>query len=137
MSALAHRALEQLTGHDAAGAMITLATPTEAAEFAVLGMLHLQAEAWAEALAALRRARELGDGSAVTQLNLALAEDRLGLDGRARMRALMRFCPDWDEPPVRLAERRRADEPVLAAAEYERALDINPNRTDRCSASGC
>ena len=131
MSALAHRALEQLTGHDAAGAMITLATPTEAAEFAVLGMLHLQAEAWAEALAALRRARELGDGSAVTQLNLALAEDRLGLDGRARMRALMRFCPDWDEPPVRLAESlRRADEPVLAAAEYERALDINPNRTD-------
>jgi len=131
MSALAHRAMAQLAASDAPGALLTLAAPTEAAEYAVLGMAHLQAERWQAALAALRQARALGDGTAVTQLNLALAEDRLGLEGRARMRVLARHCPDWDEPPLRLAESfRRAGEAALAAAEYERTLERNPNRTE-------
>ena len=131
MTALSQRALAQLSGNDNAGALATLADASEAAEFAVLGMTHLHAERWPAALDALRQARALGDGTAVTQLNLALAEDRLGLDGRARLRALARLCPEWDEPRLRLAESfRRAGEAVLAAAEYERALDCNPNRTE-------
>jgi predicted O-linked N-acetylglucosamine transferase (SPINDLY family) len=131
MTALAHRAMAQLAASDAAGALATLATPTAAAEFAVLGMAHLHEERWEAALAALRQARAAGDGSAVTQLNLALAEDRLGLDGRARMRVLARHCPDWDEPKLRLAESfRRADEAVLAILEYERVLECNPNRPE-------
>ena len=131
MSALSHRAIGQLAARDAPGAIVTLAAPAAAEDYAVLGMAQLAAERWAEAQAALLRARALGDGSAATQLNLALAEDRLGLDGRARMRALLRHCPDWDEPPLRLAESfRRAGESVLAAAEYERTLECNPNRTE-------
>jgi protein O-GlcNAc transferase len=131
MTALAHRALAQLTADDADGALATLADASAAEEFAVLGMAQLQAERWAPAHEALRRARELGDGSAVTQINLALAEDRLGLNGRARLRALARYCPDWDEPPLRLAESFRRDgEMALAAAEYERSLELNPNRTE-------
>lgn len=131
MTALAHRAMAQLAACDAPGALATLATPTAAADYAVLGMAHLHEERWDAALAALRQARALGDGSAVTQLNMALAEDRLGLDGRARMRALARHCPDWDEPPLRLAESfRRADEAVLAMLEYERVLECNPNRPE-------
>ena len=131
MTALARRAMVQLAANDADAAMATLAAAADAPDHAVLGMAHLQAERWPEAHAALLAARRLGDGSAVTQLNLALAEDRLGLDGRARMRALVRHCPDWDEPPLRLAESfRRADEPVLAAVEYERVLELNPNRPE-------
>ena len=131
MSALAHRALAQLAASDAPSALATLATPNTAEDYAVLGMAHLQSERWDDALAALRQARSLGDGSAVTQLNLALAEDRLGLDGRARMRALARHCPEWDEPVLRLAESlRRVGEVTRAAAEYERALECNPNRIE-------
>ncbi len=129
--------MAQLAACDAAGALATLAAPTVAAEFAVLGMAHLHGERWDAAFAALRRAQALGDGSAVTQLNLALAEDRLGLDGRGRMRALARHCPEWDEPLLRLAESlRRADEAVLATLEYERVLERNPNRPEALLALG-
>jgi predicted O-linked N-acetylglucosamine transferase (SPINDLY family) len=131
MTVLAQRALVQLAASDALGALATLAAARDGADYAVLGMAHLQAEHWDAAYAALRQARERGDGSPVTQLNLALAEDRVGLDGRARMRALARHCPDWDEPLLRLAESlRRAGEATLASAEYERALERNPNRTE-------
>ena len=72
-----------------------------------------------------------GDRSGPTLLNLALAEDRLGEDGRARMRDAEAAWPDWDEPPLRLAESyRRAEETVPAADAYERALAVNPNREE-------
>ncbi len=131
MTALAHRALEQLAASDSEGALATLAAPISASEYAVLGMAHLQGARWEAAHAALRQARDLGDDSAVTQLNLALAEDRLGLNGRARMRVLARLCPEWDEPTLRLADSfRRTGEHALAAAEYERTLERNPNRPE-------
>jgi predicted O-linked N-acetylglucosamine transferase (SPINDLY family) len=131
MTALAARALEQLAASDPAGALATLATPISASEYAVLGMTHLEGNRWEAALAALRHARDLGDESAVTQLNLSLAEDHLGLDGRARMRALAKLCPGWDEPTLRLADSlRRAGEHALAMIEYERTLERNPNRPE-------
>ncbi len=63
-----------------------------------------------------RRRSALGEAGPVTLLNLALAEDRLGLDGRARMRAVAALWPQWDEPRLRLAESfRRAGDDVGGA----------------------
>jgi predicted O-linked N-acetylglucosamine transferase (SPINDLY family) len=131
MTVLAKLAIEQLTANDPARALVTLALPVAASEFASLGIIHIVSEEWQAAYAAFRRARELGDTSPVTQLNLALVEDRLGLDGRARMRALARHSPNWDEPTLRLAESyRRAKENSQACSEYERTLERNPNRVE-------
>ena len=95
------------------------------------GQVCLARGDWAGARAELAAAVAAGDASGPTLLNLAIAEDRLGEDGRGRMRALAATFPDWDEPPLRLAEScRRADEPVPAIDAYEAALAINPNRVE-------
>nr|MDA8252813.1 hypothetical protein [Rhodospirillales bacterium] len=98
---------------------------------AARGVVCLAAGDWAGARAALAAALEAGDASGPTLLNLALAEDRLGEDGRGRMRAAAAQWPDWDEPPLRLAESyRRGSEPVPAVDAYAAALAINPNREE-------
>ncbi len=95
------------------------------------GIACLAAGNWAGARVAFAAAVAAGDRSGPTLLNLALAEDRVGEDGRARMREAETTWPDWDEPPLRLAESyRRAEEIVPAADAYERALAINPNREE-------
>ncbi len=95
------------------------------------GIACLVAGDWAGAQAALAAAADAGDQSGPTLLNLALAEDRLGEDGRGRMRDLAAAWPHWDEPPLRLAESyRRGNEQVPATDAYERALAINPNREE-------
>lgn len=129
MSALADRALARLARSDRDGAIAALAAPRDTADHVALGMAYLDAGFWGAAYGALRRAVATNDGSAAAMLNLALAEDRLGLDGRARMRAVMQACPDWDEPPLRLAEsaRRLGDAPA-AVGYYEQTLRLQPNR---------
>ncbi len=95
------------------------------------GCAALASGAWEAARAAFDAAVAAGDDSGPTLLNLALAEDRLGLDGRGRMRALAALHPAWDEPPLRLAESfRRGGEPVAAMDAYDAALAINPNRPE-------
>ena len=96
---------------------------------AARGVACLAAGDWAGARAALAAAVAAGDASGPTLLNLALAEDRLGEDGRGRMRAVAARWPDWDEPASRLAEsHRRAGESLAAADAYAAALALNPNR---------
>lgn len=93
------------------------------------GIACLAGGDWVGAQAVLAAALAEGDESGPTLLNLALAEDRLGQDGRARMRAAAARWPQWDEPPLRLAESyRRGGEPVPAMDAYAQALAINPNR---------
>jgi protein O-GlcNAc transferase len=95
------------------------------------GRAALAAGAWDAARTALDAAVAAGDAGGPTLLNLALAEDRLGLDGRGRLRALAAQHPAWDEPPLRLAEScRRGGEPVAAMDAYDAALAINPNRQE-------
>jgi protein O-GlcNAc transferase len=104
-----------------------------APRYAASGMAHLAADRPAEALAALRSAIGLGDLSPVTLLNFALAEDLAGNTEQAYavMRDLQARLPDWDEPPLRLAESlRRHGQARAAEAEYERALVCNPNRAE-------
>lgn len=128
---LAQAALARLTGGDPDGALALLAVPRAAEEYAVCGMACLAGAQWDGARAALTRAMALGDLSAPTLLNLALAEDRLGLDGRGRLRTAAGLWPHWDEPPLRLAEScRRAGERAAAVAAYERALELNPDRIE-------
>src|SRR5689334_22623043 len=77
-----------------------------------------------EALSALRIAIALGDTAPTTLLNLALAEQKNGdLAGAlCRMEELERQIPDWDEPPLRIAEALRAtDRNADAEAAYNRA----------------
>ena len=131
MSSVSQRALERLAGGDRDGAIAALAAPRDANDHAVLGMACLDSGLWGAAYGALRRARALGDVSPAAMLNLALAEDRLDLDGGARMRAVMADCPHWDEPPLRLAESlRRNGDPLGAIRHYERALDVRPDRME-------
>ena len=97
------------------------------------GIDLLAAGDFAEALTALRTAVALGDGSPVTVLNLAIAEDRAGDVARARaqMRRLAASRPDWDEPVLRLAESLRAGGDMAAAeAAYREVLDRNPRREE-------
>ncbi len=131
MSLAADRALRMLAANDAAGAAAALAEPEDAADHAVLGMVKLEAADWAGARAHLVQACALGDVTPVTLLNLALAEDRLGTGGQARMQALAAAHPGWDEPPLRLAEScRRHGDATGAMAQYEQVLELNPNRTE-------
>jgi protein O-GlcNAc transferase len=131
VSRAAQRALERLQAGDRHGALAALAVPASAAEHAVAGMAHLASGDWAAARASLATALGLGEAGPVTLLNLALAEDRLGLDGRARMRAIAALWPEWDEPRLRLAESfRRARDDSAALSEYGRTLTLNPDRAE-------
>ncbi len=130
-------ALGRLQGGDAAGALTMLeasAPPGPNARYdAALGMVLLAENRPADALAALRHAATLGDSSPPTLLNLAIAEDRAGDAARASglMHALEQSLPEWDEPPLRLAESLRArGEPVAAEKAYARVLAINPHREE-------
>jgi predicted O-linked N-acetylglucosamine transferase (SPINDLY family) len=105
----------------------------QAGRFAALGMVLLAGRRASEAADALRHAVCLGDDSAVTALNLALALDGAGQPEAARraMRELAVRNPSWDEPWLRLAESRRAAGDGLEAEDaYWRALGINPVRPE-------
>ena len=129
-------ALELLYRGDAAGALALLGdamAPDEMdpARYAALGMVQLANNRPSDALTALRTAVSLGDAAPVTLLNLALAEQQAGDPERARrmMEELERQCPEWDEPPLRLAEAlRAASQSSEAELAYGRVLAINPRR---------
>lgn len=92
-----------------------------------------------EARVALDAAIAAGDRRPTTQLNLALAEEQCGdvEAARRRMRQVGDAVPNWDEPPLRLAEslRRSGDWPAAEEA-YRRALHLNPMRSDALVALG-
>jgi protein O-GlcNAc transferase len=100
---------------------------------AELGM-HFLAQSKPEiALLHLRKAVETGDRRPSTLLNLALAEDAAGEQGRADglITLLQDQFPEWDEPILRAAERlRRAGKNEDAAALYRRVLTLNPVRPE-------
>jgi predicted Zn-dependent protease len=130
-------ALTRLRGGDAAGALTMLEArapaDTDARYDAALGMVLLAENRPADALAALRNAATLGDSSPPTLLNLAIAEDRAGDAVRASglMQELEQRLPDWDEPPLRLAESLRARGDAGAAEKaYARVLAVNPHREE-------
>lgn len=129
-------ALARLDNGDPAGALALLQSAPcleGAPHQAALGMALLAAGRPADALDPLRQAADLGEGSPATLLNLAIAEDRAGDPVRARqlMQELGQRLPDWDEPPLRLAESLRAHgDPAGAEAAYTRVLDINPRREE-------
>jgi protein O-GlcNAc transferase len=130
-------ALARLQAGDAAGALKVLkASPSaerNAQHNAALGMVLLAENRPADALAALRNAATLGDSSPPTLLNLAIAEDRAGDAVRASglMQELEQRLPDWDEPPLRLAESLRArGDPLAAEIAYARVLAVNPHREE-------
>ncbi len=132
----ADAALALLNAGDAAGALALLddAVPPGEPDTAWLvarGMVQLANDHPAEALTALRTAVALGDTMPATLLNLALAEDKAGDPARARhlMEALEHHLPEWDEPPLRLAESLRAAAKFHdAELAYGRTLEINPRR---------
>ena len=98
---------------------------------ATASMVLLQQERYPEARTLLRSAVACGDTSPTTLLNLAIAEDRIGDHERARelISQVAEQRPDWDEPPLRLAESLRAtDEREAAEAAYRKVLALNPNR---------
>src|SRR4051794_11312499 len=132
----AEAALELLRGGDSAGALALLGDAIaldeiDPAELVARGIVRLANHQPAEALTALRMAVSLGDTSPATVLNLALAQDQTGDSERALrlMEALERRMPEWDEPPLRLAELHRAvGRPHEAELAYDRVLAINPRR---------
>ena len=128
-------ALAHLRAGDADGALRALSSMADDdhSRHAAFGMVLLDQGRSADALAALRTAVALGDLGPATLLNLALAEDLSGNAVRARglMRDLRTRMPAWEEPALRLAESlRRAGELAEAELEYERALEINPQRPE-------
>jgi protein O-GlcNAc transferase len=131
MTEAATRAIRLLVDKNLNDALAILSRPADAADHAVLGMIKLAQDDWAGARHALLQAREQGDHSSTTLLNLALAEDRLGLAGRARMEEIADQNPSWDEPPLRLAESfRRSGDRTAACVHYEHTLERNPNRSE-------
>lgn len=82
------------------------------------------------ALRVLRAAEATGFAAPSARINLALAEGRAGDPERARtlLVDIEARCPDWSEPPLRLAESLRADDPAAAEAAYRRVLDKLPTR---------
>ncbi len=132
----AEAALELLRGGDPAGALALLgdAMPPDEIDPARLvarGMVQLANHHPAEALTALRMAVALGDTAPPTLLNLALAEAKTGDPASALrlMEAQERRLPEWDEPPLRLAEAlRAAGRSHDAELAYGRVLEINPRR---------
>ena len=129
-------ALARLSDGDPAGALALLQSAPcvgNAGHQAALGMALLAAGRSADALDVLHQAVDFGDGSPCTLLNLAIAEDRAGdpVRARQRMQELEQRVPDWDEPPLRLAESLRAHgDPAGAEAAYTRVLDLNPRREE-------
>ena len=130
-------ALARLRSGDAAGALRLLDEAPDdtasAATFSARGMTLLEMQDPTAARLALRSAVSLGDTSPATLLNLAIAEDRSGDTARARnlMELLAAVLPDWDEPPLRLAESQRAaGDATGAEASYRRVLEINPQRVE-------
>jgi protein O-GlcNAc transferase len=129
-------ALDLLHRGDAAGALALLADapPCDEPDPALLvarGTVQLANDDPAAALTDLRKAAALGDTAPTTLLNLALAEQKAGDPAHALrlMEELEHRLPNWDEPPLRLAEAFRAagksDDAELA---YGRVLKINPRR---------
>jgi superkiller protein 3 len=132
----AEAALELLRNGDVAGALGLLgetASPDgiAPARHAARGMVLLANNLPAEALSALRTAVALGDNSPATQLNLALAEQKVGdkVCALEMMESLERRLPEWDEPPLRIAEALRAANRFGdAELAYGRVIEINPER---------
>ena len=105
----------------------------DASHHAARGMVLLASGRQQQALHALRTAIALGDGEPDTLLNLALAEDGAGDPERARrlISRLEQLLPNWDEPPLRLAESLRAAGcNADAEVAYRRVLEINPRRQE-------
>lgn len=96
--------------------------------------MHFLAQSKPEiALPHLRRAVAMGDRRPNTLLNLALAEDAAGEQGRAEglVTLLQEQFPEWDEPVLRCAERlRRAGKNDDAATLYRQVLTLNPVRPE-------
>jgi predicted O-linked N-acetylglucosamine transferase (SPINDLY family) len=131
----AEAALAILEAGDPAGALARLnaipADPADAKYLLATGIIQLANNCAAKALPALRAVADLGETAPATLLNLALAEHQAGdADaGISLMRALQSRLPDWDEPPLRLAEALRAMGQMQdAEAAYRRVLEINPAR---------
>jgi tetratricopeptide (TPR) repeat protein len=128
-------ALELLCCGDAVGALALLdnaGSPdeTDTATLVARGMVQLANDRPSEALTALRTAVARGDTAPTTLLNLALAEQKSGdlTCALCRMEELERRIPDWDEPPLRIAEALRAgDRHADAEAAYSRVLEISPH----------
>ena len=116
-----------------------LVTGSDADRLTVRGMVLLAQNRPDEARRCLRDAVLCPRAAPATLLNLALAEDRTGHPARAHrlMRALAVRLPDWEEPPLRLAESLRAAGTMTEAeAAYRRVLAINPGRADALIALG-
>jgi predicted O-linked N-acetylglucosamine transferase (SPINDLY family) len=132
----ADAALERLHAGDPAGALELLddclsKDPLNADLLVASGMAHLANHDPGNALPALRMAVALGETQAPTLLNLALAELQAGDATRALrlMEELEHRLPEWDEPPLRLAEAlRAAGRAQEAELAYGRVLEINPKR---------
>jgi predicted O-linked N-acetylglucosamine transferase (SPINDLY family) len=137
-------ALTLLRRGDPDAAMAELDRPnpfieSDADGLTVRGMVLLAQDRPDEARRCLRQAVRRRGAPPATWLNLALAEDRTGHAARAHrlMRALARRLPDWEEPPVRLAESlRAAGAAAEAEAAYRRALAVNPRHGDALIALG-
>ncbi|MDE2516827.1 MAG: hypothetical protein KGL12_12430 [Rhodospirillales bacterium] len=112
--------------------------PGVIADLAEQGRAHLAANAPASARAALAAAVAGGDARAGTLLNLALAEQECGAHrtARRRMHRLALAHPEWEEPPLRLAESLRPRRPRLAARLYDAALSRAPTRSEALIARG-
>jgi predicted O-linked N-acetylglucosamine transferase (SPINDLY family) len=129
-------ALELLQCGDPAGALALLGdAPSpdemEPTQVAAWGTVQLANHNLAAALSALRTAVALGDTSPTTLLNLALAEQQTDSPARAQqmMEQLEQQLPEWDEPPLRLAEvMREAGRMHDAELAYRRVLELNPCR---------
>jgi protein O-GlcNAc transferase len=129
-------ALDLLRGGNPVGALALLGdalSPDEIdpARLVARGMVQLANNHPAEALTALRMAVVRGDTAPATLLNLALAQEKTGDPERALglMEALERRLPEWDEPPLRIAEAlRAAGRSHDAELAYGRVLEINPRR---------
>lgn len=122
-----------MTAEPAPGGLAPVSLAMTESPKAAFGMMLLDLGRAEEAVTALREAVALGDLRPATLLNLALAEDRAGDATRAHvlMRELSGQLPQWDEPPLRLGESfRRAGDLAGAEVEYERALELNPQRPE-------
>ena len=108
-------------------------TPSGAEHQLLSAIDLLAAGRFKDALAPLRLALSAGDTTPAGRLNLAIAEDRAGDREYARrlIREVAAELPDWDEPPVRLAESlRAAGEYDAAEAAYRQALELNARRPE-------
>ncbi len=131
----AEAALSSLEAGDPAAALALLDAvqpgPIDAKHLLATGVIQLANDCPAKALPALRAAVALGESSPATLLNLALAERQAGDPGLGLrlMETLEQRLPEWDEPPLRMAEAFRAAGQMPEAEQaYRRVLEINPRR---------